>query len=94
MFLENDGITISLLNNRSLKRHNIDVKYYVQNMMSSDISHIMVFTETRMLPQTADNDTTQNLQTFDIIRQDHQKDRFMSLALCTKKHINVISLQC
>ena len=57
-------------------------------MMTSDI---MVFTETQMLPQTPDNDTRQYLHPFDLIRQDHPTDKYMSLALCTKKPIQVTS---
>ena len=87
--IENDGITVSLLNIRSLNKHSIDVKHD-QNMMTSDI---MVFTETQMLPQTPDNDTRQYLHPFDLIRQDHPTDKYMSLALCTKKHIKVTSYE-
>ena len=46
-----------------------------------------------MLPQTPDNDTRQYLHPFDIIRQDHPTDKYMSLALCTKKHIQVTSFE-
>ena len=82
----NTGVTVSLLNIRSLTKHRIDIKYD-GNMFNSDI---LAFTETQLLPNDGDNEIRKNLQPFALFRQDHQRDKFMSLAVCTKDYIQII----
>ena len=53
-------------------------------MLNSDI---LAFTETQLIPNDADNEIRRNLQPFALFRQDHQSDKFMSLAVCTKDYI-------
>ena len=55
-------------------------------MLNSDI---LAFTETQVLPNDADNEIRRNLQPFDLFRQDHQRDKFMSLSVCTKDYIQI-----
>ena len=81
----NAGVTVSLLNIRSLTKHSIDIKYD-GNMFNSDI---LAFTETQLLPNDGDNEIRKNLQPFALFRQDHQRDKFMSLAVCTKDYIQI-----
>lgn len=55
-------------------------------MLNSDI---LAFTETQLIPNDADNEIKRNLQPFALFRQDHQSDKFMSLAVCTKDYIQI-----
>ena len=52
-------------------------------------SDILAFTETQLLPNDGDNEIRKNLQPFALFRQDHQRDKFMSLAVCTKDYIQI-----
>ena len=81
----NTGVTVSLLNIRSLTKHSIDIKYD-ENMFNSDI---LAFTETQLLPKDGDNEIRENLQPFALFRPDHQRDKFMSLAVCTKDYVQI-----
>ena len=83
--VSNTGVTVSLLNIRSLRKHSIDIKY-VENMFNSDI---LAFTETQLLPNDADNEIRRNLQPLALFRQDHQRDKFMSIAVCIKDYIQI-----
>ena len=76
-------LVISLLNIRSLNKHNIDIKFD-SSICNSDI---IAFTETQLLPNSNDNQIQENLQPFTLLRQDHVSDRFSSLALCAKNNI-------
>ena len=78
-------LLLLLLNIRSIRKHSIDIEYD-ENMLNSDI---LAFTETQVLPNDADNEIRRNLQPFDLFRQDHQRDKFMSLSVCTKDYIQI-----
>ena len=86
-FLMNDEklMTISLLNIRSLKKHSIDIKFD-SNINNSDL---IALTETQLLPQSNDNDIKMNLEPFMLHRQDHNTDRFSSLAVCIRSNIKI-----
>ena len=56
---------------------------------NSKIPDILAFTETQLLPNDGDNEIRKNLQPFALFRQDHQRDKFMSLAVCTKDYIQI-----
>ena len=73
---------------RSLRKHCIDIKNN-ENIFNSDI---LAFTETQLLPDDADNEIRRNLQPFALFRRDHQRDKFMSLAVCIKD-INISKSQ-
>ena len=81
----NRPLSITLLNVRSLRKHSIDIKSHFI-IFNSDL---IALTETQLLPQTNDNDIKDHLEPFTIYRQDHASDRFCSLALCIKNHIQI-----
>ena len=80
--VSNNDVTVSLLNIRSLQKHSIDIKNDA-NIMNSDV---IAFTETQLLPHNSDAEIRENLHPFVLFRQDHNTDKYMSLAVCTKKH--------
>lgn len=80
-------LTVCLLNIRSLHKHSIDIKFDAK-LMKSDV---LAFTETQLLPHNSDAEIQQNLQPFILHRQDHTTDKYLSLAVCTKRHIFLLS---
>lgn len=80
--VSNNDVTVSLLNSRSLQKHNIDIRN-AANIMNSDV---IAFTETLLLPHNLDAEIRGNLYPFVLFRQDHNTDKYMSLAVCTKNH--------
>ncbi|XP_044169485.1 uncharacterized protein LOC114973474 [Acropora millepora] len=80
--VSNNDVTITLLNIRSLQKHSIDIKNDA-NIMNGDV---IAFTETQLLPHNSDAQIRQNLHPFLLFRQDHNTDKYMSLAVCTKSH--------
>ena len=85
--LQNDlnVLTISLLNIRSLKKHSIDIKFD-SRLCNSDI---IALTETQFLPHDSDNEIVNNLCPFKLHRQDHNTDKYSSMALCTRNTIEI-----
>ena len=47
---------------------------------------VIAFTETQLLPHNSDAEIRENLPPFVLFRQDHNTDKYMSLAVCTKNH--------
>ena len=80
--VSNNDVTVSLLNIRSLQKHSIDIKNDA-NIMNSDV---IAFTETQLLPHNSDAEIRENLHPFVLFRQDHNTDKYTSLAVCTKNH--------
>ena len=78
-------LTISLLNIRSLRKHSIDIKYD-SRIFNSDI---IALTETQLLPQDCDEEIVNNLIPFKLHRQDHNTDKYSSMALCTKNSVEI-----
>ena len=79
----NDNILIiSLLNIRSLKKHSIDIKFDLR-LFNSDI---IALTETQLLPE---NEIVNNLCPFNLHRQDHDTDKYLSFALCTRNTVQI-----
>ena len=78
-------MTISLLNIRSLRKHSIDIKYD-SRIFNSDI---IALTETQLLPQDCDEEIVNNLIPFKLHRQDHNTDKYSSMALCTKNSVEI-----
>ena len=89
--LQNDFnvLSISLLNIRSLKKHSIDVKFD-SRLFNSDI---IVLTETQLLPHDSDNEIVNNLCPFKLHRQDHDTDKYSSMALCTRNTAEIIECE-
>ena len=71
-------LVISLLNIRSLNKHSIDINFD-SSICNSDMTS---FTEKQPLPNSNDNQITENLQSFTLLRQDHVSHRFSRIALC------------
>ena len=86
---DNNHVTISLLNIRSLRKHSIDIKHDVRITMSD----IIALTETQLLPHHSDNSIRDILQPYELYRQDHPTDKYLSLAVCTKPTIAVSNTQ-
>ena len=80
--VSNNDVTVSLLNIRSLQKHSIDIRNDA-NIMNSDV---IAFTETQLPPHNLDAERRENLHPFVLFRQDHNTDKYMSLAVCTKNH--------
>ena len=78
-------LTISLLNIRSLKKHSIDMKFD-SRIFKSDI---IALTETQLLPQDSDNEILNNLCPFKLHRQDHNTDKYSSMALCARNTVEI-----
>ena len=78
-------LTISLLNIRSLKKHSIDIKFD-SRIFNSDV---IALTETQLLPQESDDEIVHNLSPFKLHRQDHDTDKYSSMALCTRNTVEI-----
>ena len=83
----NSALTLSLLNIRSLRKHSSDIKCD-KNLFNSDI---LAFTETQLLPGDNDFDIVQNLTPFTLYRNDHNSDKFCSLATCVKNDFHLLN---
>ena len=82
-------VTVTLLNIRSLSKHSIDIKHDAR-LTKSDI---LALTETQLLPHHSDNTIRDTLHPYELHRQDHPNDKYLSLALCTKRNINILNKQ-
>ena len=80
-----ESFVISLLNIRSLVKHSIDLKFD-RNINDSDL---ILLTETQLLCHTDDKEIRNSLSTYTLHRQDHDSDKFCSLAICTKENIEI-----
>ena len=80
--VSNNDVAVSLLNIRSLRKHSIDIKNDA-DIMNSDV---IACTETQLLPHNSDAEIRENLHPFVLFRQDHNTDKYTSLAVCTKNH--------
>ena len=84
--VSNNDVAVSLLNIRSLRKHSIDIKNDA-DIMNSDV---IACTETQLLPHNSDAEIRENLHPFVLFRHDHNTDKYMSLAVCTK-NVNQIA---
>ena len=80
-----ESFVISLLNIKSLVKHSIDLKCD-RNINDSDL---ILLTETQLLCHTDDKEVRNSLSTYTLHRQDHDSDKFCSLAICTKENIEI-----
>ncbi len=78
-------LTISLLNIRSLRKHSIDIKLHLQLFNSDDLA----LTETQLLPNDSDIEITENLKPFTIYCQDHNSDKYSSMAVCIRDSLQM-----
>ena len=82
-------LTISLLNIRSLRKHSIDIKLHSQ-LFNSDV---LAFTETQLLTNDLDTEITENLKPFTIYRQDHDSDKYSSMAICIRDTLQMVDYE-
>ena len=52
-------------------------------------SDVLAFTETQLLPNDSDIEITENLKPFRIYRQDHNTDKYLSMAVCIKNSLTM-----
>ena len=78
-------LTISLLNIRSLKKHSIDIKCD-SRIFNNDI---IALTETQLLPLDSDDEILNNLCPSKLHCQDHNTDKYSSMALCTRNTVEI-----
>ena len=77
------------MNIRSLRKHSNDIKLHLQ-LFNSDV---LAFTETQLLPGDSDIEITKNLQPFKIYRQDHDSDKYSSMAICIKDTLQMMDYE-
>ncbi|CAB3995466.1 Hypothetical predicted protein [Paramuricea clavata] len=82
-------LTISLLNIRSLRKHSDDIKLHSQ-LFNSDV---LAFTETQLLAKDSDTEITANLKPFTIYRQDHDSDKYSSMAICIRDTLQMVDYE-
>ena len=82
-------ITMSLLNIRSLRKHSNDIKLHVQ-LFHSDV---LAFTETQLLANDSDAEISANLKPFKIYRQDHDSDKYSSMAICIRETLQMVDYE-
>ena len=82
-------LTISLLNIRSLRKHSKDIKLHLQ-LFNSDV---LAFTETRLLANDSDTEIAANLKPFTIYRQDHDSDKYSSMAICIRDTLQMVDYE-
>jgi hypothetical protein len=82
-------LTISLLNIRSLRKHSNDIKLHSQ-LFNSDV---LAFTETQLLANDSDTEITENLKPFTIYRQDHDSDKYSSMAICIRDTLQMVDYE-
>ena len=82
---DNTVLTISLLNIRSLRKHIKDVKAH-SLLFYSDV---LAFTETQLLSTDSDMEITKCLAPFTIYRQDHNTDKYSSMAVCIRNTLKI-----
>ena len=80
-----NSFIFTLLNIRSLRQHSVDIRYD-SVIFESDL---LAFTETRIKPKQYIDSIQENLNRFQITRQDNDND-FLSLAICTNKEHTAI----
>ena len=78
----NRNIIITLLNIKSFEKNSVDIKF--DTVIAE--SDVLAFTETRIKPLQDITSIEQNLNSFEIIRQDN-KNHFLSLAMCIKENL-------
>ena len=84
---QNQSLTLTLINIRSINKHLIDLAYD-ERLRKSDL---ICLTEMQMM-QRSQTEINSELQKFEIIHNTNE-DRFQSLAFCLKDHIGLITLE-
>ena len=82
-------LTISLLNIRSLKKHSIDIKFD-SRLFNSDIIALI---ETQLLPHDSDTEIVNRCPS-KLHCQDHDTDKYSSMALCTRNTVEIRECEC
>jgi hypothetical protein len=81
-----ETVSICLLNIRSLKKHSLDLC----NDPILSKCDVLALTETQLLTSVPNDDIDSILNDFSIHRQDHNSDKFLSLAVCTKTLLHCV----
>ena len=81
-----ETVSICLLNIRSFKKHSLDC---VSNDPILSKCDVFALTETQLLTSVSNDDINSILNDFSIHRQDHNSDKFLSLAVCYKDTITL-----
>ena len=77
------------MNIRSLRKHSNDIKLHLQ-LFHSDV---LAFTETQLLANGSDAEITANLKPFKIYRQDHDSDKYSSMAICIRDTLQMVDYE-
>jgi hypothetical protein len=80
-----ETVSICLLNIRSFKKHSLDL---VNDSILSKCD-VFALTETQLLTSVSNDDINSILNDFSIHRQDHNSDKFLSLAVCYKDTVTL-----
>ena len=78
-----NSLSICVLNIRSLKKHSCDLSY--DPVLSK--CDLLTLTETQLLANVPNDEISSFLKDFSIHRQDHDFDKFQSLAICYQENI-------
>ena len=81
----NEIVSICLLNIRSIKKHSLDLSND-PNLSKCDV---LAITETQFLPSIPNDHINSILNNFSVHRQDHNSDKFLSLAVCYQDAITL-----
>ena len=87
--LNNETISICVLNIRSFQKHCVDLS----NDPVLSKCDVLALTETQLLTSVPNDDMSSTLDNFFIHRQDHDSDKFLSLAVCHKPPLTVCDTQ-
>lgn len=82
-------LILTLLNIRSLTKHSIDIKFDSKVTYSD----LILLTETQLVPESNDQEIRNNLVQHTLYTQDHDSDKFCSLAICGKKNIEIVGYE-
>jgi hypothetical protein len=80
-----ETVSICLLNIRSFKKHSLDLS----NDPILSKCDVFALTETQLLTSVSNDDISSILNDFSIHRQDHNSDKFLSLAVCYKDTVTL-----
>jgi hypothetical protein len=80
-----ETVSICLLNIRSFKKHSLDLS----NDPILSKCDVCALTETQLLTSVSNDDSSSILNDFSIYRQDHNSDKFLSLAVCYKDTVTL-----
>ena len=75
---------------QSVFRQNVRVPKLHSQLFNSDV---LAFTETQLLAKDSDTEITANLKPFTIYRQDHDSDKYSSMAICIRDTLQMVDYE-